>query len=64
MDRADRLELIMLRVSVAQACDVAGVETRNLRVIGKSFHELVWMANHKDHGWNTLISALAEKVKI
>jgi hypothetical protein len=60
--RTDRLELIMLRVSVAQACGGVGVETRRLRVVGKSLQELVWMANHNERGWNTLLAMLVEKV--
>jgi hypothetical protein len=60
----DRLELVMLRTSVADACSRAGVQTKHLPVIGKTFQELVRMASHNERGWNTLIAALAEKITI
>lgn len=60
--RGDRLELVMLRTSVADACSQAGVQTKYLPVVGKTFQELVRMANQNERGWNTLMSALVDRI--
>jgi hypothetical protein len=57
------MELVTLRVSLAQACQVCRVETPDLPVLGKSFEQLCLMAKTKERGWNTLANALKERLQ-
>jgi hypothetical protein len=57
------IELVTLRVSIAQSCQAARVETPELPIIGKSFEELCVMAKTKERGWNTLATVLKERLQ-
>jgi hypothetical protein len=59
----ESIELVTLRVSVAQSCQAAHVETPELPVLGKSFEQLCLMAKTKERGWNTLADALKERLQ-
>jgi hypothetical protein len=58
----DRLELVTLRVSVALACQQAGVESRDLPILGKEMRDLARMANKHTRGWNSLVAVLVERL--
>ena len=55
----DRKELTSLRVSVARIAQVLSVETERLKVRGKSYEELILLAEFNERGWNQLAGECA-----
>lgn len=55
----DRKELISLRVSLARVAQAMRVETDDLKVRGKSYEELILLAEFNERGWNHLAGELA-----
>lgn len=58
MATTDRDRLVALRVSVARAAQVYGVELPYLRVLGRPYEELVQLARSEERGWNALVAAV------
>ncbi len=58
----DRKELISLRVSLARVAQAMRVETDYLRVRGKSYEELILLAEFNERGWNHLAGECVERV--
>ena len=55
----DRKELVTLRVSVARIAQTLSVETDALKVRGKSYEELILLAEFNERGWNKLAGECA-----